>query len=238
MPYCPRCGVETDPSLKTCPLCETPLPVLDGVGPGRPAWPQPGAPGDPAKTYFTSSELRSRAFLFVSGVLLTAALVVVVVDVAVTHGFTWSRWPLASLAAVWALTASALNWHKNPRAWTAAWFVVVNLFLATLDTAGDGRSWYMVVGLPITAATFGLSVFGARVIQGARKGYNVFGLVPALVAVGLMAIDAVVTLWTTGSPGLGWSLVTDVVLLPFSVLFYFLHFTLPRTPDLRRIFHF
>lgn len=238
MPYCPRCGVEADASVNTCPLCETPIPALEGVGPGRPAWPRPGAAGDPSKTYITSAELRSRAFLYVSGVLLTAALVVLVVDAAVTHGFTWSRWPLASLAAVWALTASALNWHRSPRVWISAWFVVINAFLATLDLAAGARSWYWILGLPLTAVAFGLSAFGVLVIRGARKGYNVFALVPALVAVGLMAVDAAVNQWTTGALGLGWSLVTDIVLLPFSVLFFFLHVTLPRTPDLRRIFHF
>jgi len=237
MPYCPRCGVEADPSVKTCPLCETPIPVLDGMGPGRPAWPSPGAAGDPAKVYATSSELRSRAFLFVSAVLLTAAVVVFIVDLAVNGGVSWSRWPLASLAAVWALTASALNWHRSPRAWVAAWFLVLNLFLAALDVASGPRGWYFVLGLPMTVVVFGLTLFGIRVVRGARMGYNVFGLVPALVALGLMAIDGLVSLWT-GTVGLGWSLVTDVVLLPFSVLFYFLHFTLPRTPDLRRIFHF
>jgi len=237
MPYCPRCGVETNLSVRRCPLCETPIPALTALGPGEPAWPPQGGTTDPAKVYATGPERRGRALLFVTAILGTAALVVATIDAVLNGSVTWARWPLASLAAAWGLTVALLKWHRQPRGWSTAWFVVVNLLLAGFDLAAGAPGWYFPLGLPLTVVAFGLAAFGTLTIQRSRHGYNVFGLVPALLAAGLTAIDLLISGWT-GSWHLSWSLITDLVFVPLAVLFYFLHFTLPRVPDLRRIFHF
>jgi len=240
MPYCPRCGVETDPSIRSCPLCKTVLPVFDDLGPGEPAWPSPGeVPHDPAQSYPTSGELRSRAFLAVVGVFLTAAVAVTAPDLFTTGALTWSRWPLVSLAAALVFTAAVFAWHRRPRLWLGAGaFVVVGL-LAALDLCGGTWGWFPRLGLPIAVVTGALAWAGVEIVRrNRRRGYNLFGLVPALVALELLAIDALVAAWTTGQPVLSWSLVTALVLGPLVVLFFSLHYALRRTPDLRRIFHF
>jgi len=239
MPYCPRCGVENDPSVRACPLCKTPLPVLPDLGPGEPAWPSGEVAHNPAQTYATSGELKSRAFLAVVGVFLTATLAVTAPDLLTTGTLTWSRWPLVSLAAGLLLTAAVFVWHRRPGRWFAAGALVVIGLLAALDLCGGTWGWFPRLGLPIAVVTFGLGWAGYGFVRrNRRRGYNLFGLVPALVALELLAIDALVAAWTTGQPVLSWSLVTALVLGPLVVLFFFLHYALPRTPDLKRIFHF
>ncbi len=100
MPYCPRCGVETDPSVRSCPLCATEIPSLSSLTPGEPAWPLPFSKDpalDPSQIYATSGELRGRAFLAITAVFITAAVAVTGADLFTTGTITWARWPLLSL---------------------------------------------------------------------------------------------------------------------------------------------
>jgi len=243
VPYCPRCGVEADPSVRECPLCSTVLPRFDDLGPGAPAWPSSAdldPASDPSQTYATVSELRGRAFLTLAGVLGVAAVAVVATDLFVHQAVTWSRYPLAALAAVFLLLAAAFAWHRRPVAWGTAWTATVIGFLGALDGFDDGKwGWFPTLGLPVTLVSVAWIVVGAVALGRARhRGYNLFGLVPALVAGELVAIDGLVTLWATGRLGFGWSLVASLALIPLALLFFVLHYGFRRRPDLGRTFHF
>jgi hypothetical protein len=178
--------------------------------------------------------------LTLAGVLGVAAVAVLATDLFVHRAVTWSRYPLASLAAVFGLVASAFAWHRRPAAWGGAWTVVTAAFLGALDGLDDGRwDWFPTLGLPVTLVTAALVFAGTLAVRHSRRrGYNLFGLVPALVAVELAAIDGLVTAWTTGRVGFGWSLVAALALVPLALLFFVLHYALRRTPDLGRTFHF
>lgn len=240
MPYCPRCGVETDPSVRFCPLCATEIPSLSSL-PGEPAWPPSYSRDlslDPAKVYATSSELRSRAFLTITAVFVTAAVAVTGADLFTTGAVTWARWPLLSLAAAEALSASVFLWHRRPAVWGTLWALVTGLLLTAFDFCDGAFDWAVPLGLPVTAITFGLAAAGVAIVRRSQRlGLNLFGLVPALGAVELLAIDLLVTRWLTGQLIPGWSVVTSLVLVPLALLLYFLHYALRWTPDLRRIFH-
>jgi len=243
MPYCPRCGVEVDPSVRSCPLCTTDVPAFEDRGPGEPAWPSRSERDpalDPTKVYASSAELRSRVFLTIAAFVFTAALAVTAADLARNGAVTWARWPLVSLAALLSLIAAAFEWHRQPALWGGAWALVTAAFLAGLDLCDDGLlGWFPTLGLPLTLLTFGLIFIGAILLgRSRRRGYNLFGLPPALVALELTGIDLLITLWTRGTPGIGWSMVTSLVLVPLALLFFFLHYALHRTPNLKRIFHF
>jgi len=241
MPYCPRCGVEVDPSVHDCPLCSTPIPRFADLGMGEPAWPSSYDPDhpDPSKSYASSSERKVRALLGVAGMFSTAALAVVAADLFTTGGLTWSRYPLVSLAAGFGLIASALVWHHRPPILGTAWLVVTAMLLGCLDAADGVMSWFLALGLPLALGPFLLFWGGTMVFHRfRRRGYNVFGLVFSLVTVELGSIDGLVTLWASGRLGWSWSLVASLVLVPLAFLFFFLHFALHRTPDLRRTFHF
>lgn len=242
MPYCPRCGVETDPSVRDCPLCSTPLPRFEDLGPGRPAWPSPGFthPADPSKTWPSSQALRSRIFVVLATVIGVAGLTVTLIDLLIVGRLSWSLWPLASLAEVLVLVASVLTWPRRGLRWGLAWMVTTTAYLAVLDLIPDGRlGWAPSLGVPLVVLWFLLIVVGVVSVRRARRlGYNLFALVPALVGVGLVAVDALVSIWNTGTPAMGWSWVTSLVLGPIALLFVLLHYAFRRTPDLDRIFHF
>ena len=177
-------------------------------------------------------------FLAIAGVFLTAALTVFAVDWWVAGSVTWSRYPLIALGAALALVASVLAWHQ-PWKWGSAWFAVSVALVTALDAADGALTWAPNVGLPVVGLSFGLLAVGAGIVQRSRRrGYNLFTLVFALVALELLGIEAIVRAATGGSVAWSWSAVAALVLIPLSLLFLVFHLTLRRTPDLRRIFHF
>jgi hypothetical protein len=173
-------------------------------------------------------------------VLTTAAVIVTAVDVFSSSGVTWSRYPAAAFAAAFGFTGSALLWHRRPWIWATAWLVLTLALLAALDGLHNGRfAWFPSLGLPVVVATFGLAAAGAVWInRSRRRGYNLFGVIFALIGVELLAVDALVQNWMTGHPGWSWSVVAALVLGPLAILFGILHRAVTRTPDLRRTFHF
>lgn len=232
MPYCPRCGVEVDASVNQCPLCSTPIPRFDDLGPGTPSWPDPGH-HDPNQSY-AASQAKRRLGGLVGSLGLTAAAVVSVVDLAVTGGLTWSLWPLTSLAFVEAVVAVALV-GRSRVAVALGWFVSVALLLGAFDLIDGAPPWFWSLGLPIDTLAFGLvglGAVGARRLRGAAK----LSLGALLIGGGLVALDGLISSWV-GTGELGWSLVTSVVFGAFTVFFGLLHLVL-GAPRFHRIFHF
>ena len=241
MPYCPRCGVETDPSVQACPLCTASIPRFPELGPGEPAWPAPGT-GDPdlGKRYRTPAQLRTRAFEIVAGVLVIAGAVVTAVNLYVSGTLTWCLYPLSALAAALGAAAALYLCPKRPGRWGLVWALLTMGLLGALDLTAEGRlGWFLPLGLPLTVLSYTLICAAVQYIRKARRrGYNLFALVSFLAALELAAIDFLVSGWTSGVPLLAWSWVTTLVLVPLGLLFTVLHFALRSPPDLGRTFHF
>lgn len=230
MPYCPRCGVEVDPSVAQCPLCSTRVPRFDDLGPGTPSWPVPWHT-DPNQTY-GASQTRRRVGGIVGAMGFTAAVVVTVVDVAVSGRLSWSLWPLASLTCLEAVVAVALVFRSRV-AVALGWFASVALLLAAFDLIGTAR-WFWSLGLPIEALALGLVGLGAL---GARRlrGAAMLSFAALLVGAGLLVLDGIIA--GAGSGGLSWSLVTAVVFGALALLLGALHLVL-GDHRFHRIFHF
>jgi hypothetical protein len=144
------------------------------------------------------------------------------------------------LATVFGGTAAVFAWYRNLGRWGLAWALLSAAFLAAVDGAAEGKlGWFWSLGLPIDAVSWGLIFLGTTLVRRSRhRGYDIFAWMTALVALELVAIDFLVTYWTVGHPGLGWSLVTTLALGPLALLLTLFHFTLRNPPDLGRTFHF
>ena len=234
MPYCPRCGVELDPSVRACPLCSTSIPRFDDLGAGDPAWPEPGLAGDPAKRYVGAAQIQRRVFGILSAVFAAATAAVAAANLFISGKLTWSLYAVAALCGAWGITAALFAWYRNPLVVVPVCFGVVAAELAALDAVGWQR-WFVFLGLPLIVLVSAVLTGGWLLLRRGR-GYFLLGVVSGLLAVLLFGVDVVVQTWM-GTPGLGWSLITGVVLVPLSSVFFFLHFGLKLSIDLRRTFH-
>jgi len=150
-------------------------------------------------------------------------------------GLTWAVYALGALTAVWGLTVSVFAW-RSPFVLVPVWFGLIAGMLAVFDLADGPMDWAATLGLPLAALPFVLSVCGFLLIRH-RRGYYVLAVAAALAAFGLMAVNLLVSSWL-GQPGLTWSLVTSLALVPLALVFFFLHFGLRLSIDLKRTFHF
>jgi hypothetical protein len=234
MPYCPRCGVELDPSVTACPLCRTPIPRFPDLGPGEPAWPERGLAGDPAKAYLGPRRTRWRVFGILSAVLAAATAAVVAANLLLLGSLTWSLYAVSALGGAWGMTTAVFVWYRRPLVAVPVCFGVAAGALAALDAAGTTR-WFAPLGFPLVVLLSAVLTGGWFLLRRAR-GYHLLGVAAGFLAVLLLGVDLVVEVWM-GKPGLSWSLITGVVLVPLAGVFLFLHFGLRLSPDLKRTFH-
>lgn len=242
MAFCPRCGVQLDRDVRVCPLDGTPIPALEGDTTETLApWPAV----DPlAKHYLTGAEIRERALLVLSALLLLPIFVVTAIDFYASGGFEGGSlsW---SLRVSWILLCSFLYVVVGFNLYHAFLYVslgylgITAALLLGLDFFDTASDWFLTLGLPILLSLAVILVLDYLFILKTRnKGFNVFGAILAGIAAFLIALDVLIGLYLRGALLLSWSLLTTLILLPLAFYLFFLHYGLRRRLDLGRTFHF
>ncbi|MCX7023712.1 MAG: DUF6320 domain-containing protein [Spirochaetes bacterium] len=237
MKMCPSCKVELAESSAVCPLCGAKA-VSDKVEFVHEADRLPASLIDPDnRADLNASERRKVTVELLSVSAFIAALSVDAVDVAVNLRFTWSPYPLASIAFVWACACVPVLLDRRPVALVLVLAVLVPAFLAALD-AVDGRfTWFPAVALPL-ALGVELSTAAATVgtIVSRRKGLNLVAYwVFAVVAI-CVSIETVLDLRFGGVVSLHWANIVAYALIPIAVFLLYLHLRIARTGSLRKLF--
>ncbi len=146
MSYCVHCGVELDPSLKKCPLCNTPvidpkmLSCYDGVSP----YPSKKGQVEPAR--------RKDAAIFVSILLLTTAITCVLLNLLVFPRIFWSLLVIGFCLLVWVICIPFLIYRKlSPYLSVLLDFLAVSFCLYLISVLAGSYEWLIWLGLPVTA---------------------------------------------------------------------------------------
>lgn len=237
MPYCSKCGVEVDEAVETCPLCHAPIQHLDEGG--RPVFkPYPDHIINPDEAPLSMHERMKLAIEVLTVFFGIALVVIILVDLIINHGFTWSLYPAAAIVYLWLCLSMPVFLFGKP--WLV--FSVLGpstlLFVFLMDVF-DGRiTWYLGYGLPITILAVA-TVLVVAVLSGIskRKGLNVAAFILLGTAVLSMGIDVIVELNTTGRFHMSWSVIAAFVLIPVAVLFIYLHYRITKRVDLKKVFH-
>ncbi len=225
--YCERCGVDLEPGFAVCPLCGTAEHMED----------------EPSITEYHLDEpvpvepvLRRMIRRSVVGIGLTAAIILLIVDIGFDGMLTWSPMAIVPVIAGTALVVFPLLFRR----WLYVFFgsmTTTIAMLALLDLLPDGvLDWFTPIAVPLTLAA-GILVELHRFLLPRLPGV-VKGSV-ALVGSGVMTavVDLTITLHATGTVELTWSRFVLLAALPVAGLLVLLHRTLLRYIDLRRRFH-
>lgn len=233
MKRCNACGIMTREERDTCPLCGTPFAESDAHPEEGMRRPSPSTEDLPA------SGNASIVLPLVTVFSLMTGMVVAAVDLLVTGGITWSRYPLVSILFVWSLTLSAAALHKRPLLFSGSIPVAASAFLLVLDLLDDGAlSWSLRLGLPLVLvsalALVGLTAF---IIKGKHHGYLVLGTILVIVAFVTTAVNLITNRYLGVPRILDWALIVDAIALPLSWFFFYLHFGLKKELHLEKFFH-
>lgn len=145
MSYCVHCGVELDTSEKCCPLCLTP--VNDPASPLKST-----KPPYPSRTETVDKHIDRRFGIRLTSILLLIPMAVVLVcDLAVSGGVTWSLYVMGALLCLscWVLLPLAYN-APRPYLYIQTDISSIALYLLLISLITDGLRWYLPLALPMT----------------------------------------------------------------------------------------
>lgn len=146
MSYCVNCGVELDASLKSCPLCHTPVINPNELQSKKPVSPYPAVQGQ-------VDTVKRRDLALLSVIVLTAtALSCLLLNLFVFSGSPWSLYIIGACLVLLVLFLPAFLITRLP-IYISLLFdgiaIGVYLYMISFNTA-DNR-WFFRLALPIVA---------------------------------------------------------------------------------------
>ncbi len=144
MSYCVNCGVELDPSLRECPLCNTPVINPKELFDAKKESPYPKEKGQ------VDVVKRKDLAILTSIVLIATSLSCLMLNLFVFPGSPWSLFIIGACLLLFVLVFPAVIYTKLP-IYISLLFdgvaVGVYLFMITFNTASD--EWFTGLSLPI-----------------------------------------------------------------------------------------
>jgi hypothetical protein len=231
MKTCRSCGVEVEEGIDRCPLCRAPLREgLAGLPPETNRTVEPEVP---------ASSVRRWLWEVVSLLAVTAIAIVFAIDLASGFDVSWSLYPMAAVAFLWACTTSAIALGRRPMALLAALTAALVAFLFVLQLLTPGRPWFVPLALPLVGVAVVVSAVAGAAVRWLR-----LPPLPAIAVVtlgcGLAAVGAEYVLNRTlvNGAAVSWSLVVLACALSLSLALLLVHKRLKeRHADIRRMFH-
>ncbi len=145
MSYCVHCGVELDPSLKKCPLCNTPvldphvMPYYEAASP----YPTKRGQVEPVK--------RKDLAILVSILLISCAVTCGFLNLLVFDKNAWSLLVIGLCLLLWIICIPFLIYRKTAP-WLAILFDALGIagYLFIISRLTHSSDWFWLLGLPIT----------------------------------------------------------------------------------------
>lgn len=231
MPYCPSCGVQVENGTAACPLCDTPIPVLEEEQKQVPLYPSR------EKQPMQPRQVRALFWTVITSLSFIGFAVVLAVDLVINGKLTWGGYALSGIAAGWLLSSVLAFLMHRPVLVVAGLSVISAGLLVLLDINDGSLDWFLTLGLPIMgigAVEVSTAIFLYYASEKPRADFGaVFLLVTTVSCIGL---DLLISSFM-GELSLSWSFIVMSATLPVSILLVFYRYYLSKIVDLKRIFH-
>ncbi len=151
MSYCVNCGVELDPSLQACPLCNTP--VMNPMERNReiPASPYPTDKGQ------VESVKRKDLGILLSVVLTATSITCLLLNLLVFHASLWSLLVIGICICLFVFIFPAVFYSKTPLYISLlADGIAIGVYLFLISRLTSSDTWFWQLGFPIAVLLTGL----------------------------------------------------------------------------------
>ncbi|WBW96892.1 DUF6320 domain-containing protein [Oceanirhabdus sp. W0125-5] len=236
MPYCSKCGVETDFGVYECPICDYPIP-------------KDLADKKERKMLFPKAinvhsekvaERKRGAFLLISTALISIMLLLTFIDYSLSYNLTWSKYSSVSLFSIVIYIFIFLGFGKT-------FLISLNLclfnttaMLLMFDRVDIRMSWSLSYGIPIVLLLYLTILISYLIIKNLpSKGVNIAGIVLGAITIFCLFLDLIITFNIYNFPRITWSLGILVSVGPLSIGFILLHYKMPEKMEvyLKKKFH-
>lgn len=172
MSYCVNCGVKLDPSLKRCPLCNTPV-----VNPNDLAAIHQPVPPFPHEKGQVEVVRRKDLAILLSTSLIAASVVCGLLNLLVFRESLWSLYVIGACVVVWVLAVPAVIYTRMPLYGSIlcdGLAIALYEFMISLNT--PQQEWFFRLALPITALCTVAALIFAFLIRKVSSAFLMTGL--------------------------------------------------------------
>lgn len=234
MSYCVHCGVELDPSLRKCPLCDTP--VLD---PNNIPWFEATSPY-PAKKGKAEPVRKKDAAIFVSVLLLTISITCGILNWLVFSRTLWSLLVIGFCLVLWVICIPFIFYRKLPP-YSAVLLdgLSVSFYLYLISRLTGSADWLFYLGFPIVAMFTVLSeLFMLFILKVNRSFFAVTVYILTLISLSCIGIELLCRDYLGDPLRITWSAIVLTVCIVFIIAIVTI-LLLPRVrEEARRRLHF
>ena len=203
MSYCVNCGVELDPSAKTCPLCGTPAwhPELDAP----PYFPANSAAVQPAS--------RREAAILLTAMLVSVSLCCGLLNLFLPTDRPWSLYVIGAAVMLWVWFTLPMVLRRLPvffRLTADVAAIGIYVWLISIDLGGS--RWFRGLALPMIGWAGVLVFLLSFLLRGGRRS-TLSAIALVIGAAGLLAvgIEFCIDRYFRGVWQPGWSLIVLAV---------------------------
>lgn len=239
MIICNNCGVELDPDMKVCPLCETPVnqevPVEGARAVHR-------TKGRNKSTYFEtrdmSSPQRKAVWELVSIILILLIVATSLINYIINKEISWSVYPVAVCLIIFSYVSSFAFLNRKREIQLLCAFVAASLFILALDFFTSGNSWALRLGIPILFSTNIIFIGLLSIFRISRqRGINLIAYSFLAAALLCVCVETITDLYIFNHVRLAWSLIVCACVIPVAAVLLFMHYRMKKGQDLNKTFH-
>jgi len=209
MAYCPKCGVEVEDDMKSCPLCDFPIPDVNaGKYPQDPKYPQ-------AINTYDEDHLgkKNKAFFSISIIAASIMLIIGVIYLVYPWNHVLLKYIALADLSIFAMVFFAMGYLKPNYNFLGAYITVVVTCLSVFLILGSQTNWFLSYAFPIATLVYlDVSLFRFVLKHTLHKSQFIFIPTNLILFVIVLAIgiDGIISLNVLGSIVLSWSLIVAV----------------------------
>lgn len=232
MPFCPRCGIEVDAEVETCPLCGTEIPELE-----EPEWKYPYYPEYPEKPLVPPITARERGIIAweVIGVTFAAiSLLLLMLNLIINHTVSWSLYPVSSLITALLLITFPIFWPRKPVVIVAGYVITVMIFLLVIDAINGQIDWFYQLALPIMFIVLVVTAVLVFLSSKFNKPLSITGFVLIGISIICLGVDIYTHEIVEGYFAATWSLVVLPPLIVIGLFLIYIQYRISKKVDIKK----
>lgn len=242
MIICKNCGVELEPDMEYCPLCEEP--VKDGFkvklkeekekDTEKPGWTKQTSP----YKKIMSHPQRKATWELVFFILILISIITSLLNYILNKEISWSQYPVAVCMIIFSYISFFAFLHTRTEIQFFFGFISASALILLLDFITGRENWSLRLAIPLLLFTNIVIILLIKIIHFSKqRGINLIAYSFLAAALLCISIEVIVDLYINNQISLTWSLIVSACVLPISLVLLFMHYRLKKGTDLNKTFH-
>lgn len=230
MPYCIKCGVELDSSIKECPLCHYNLPPISEEPDKDEYLKEPVFHFPKPENIYPGRllDLKKKTFQAISGMTLLNIILLALFFLKSKTDFTSFLYLSAIILSLWFYLLLFFDFIPNRKLMIASLIGNTFLFTFLMDLMNGRLEWFLPVFVPGTVWASIVLITTAAVIRIRKmRSKSLILLIAFAISVFLIGLELILTRYLLKKITFFWSIILSGELMAFALLLLFFYHNVP-----------